>query len=289
MRSLSRYRADLVLAIALISVIALHFSHAIPDRIGNWIIIATAFTGLLPILWRAVNSLRKREWAFMDLLASVALVFSLISREWASAIFIELMIAAARILEDITRDQTEKSIRGLLKLRPETAQVEREGKFERIPVERIVVGDIIVSDIGERIPVDGIVLSGSASVDESSLTGESFPVEKNEGSRVMSSSFVHSGGIRIRVTHIGEDTVLQRIIRLVESAREEKPKTQTREKFGKIYLLCVRGFRSSLRHNRQSFARSRRSARRMRRRCCDSNPDGLFARYQSRDSYGSYN
>lgn len=231
---------DLVLAAALLGVLALHFSRALPDLADGWMTIAAAFVGLLPVLWRAVDSLRKREWASMDLLASVALVFSLVSQEWAPAVFIELMLSAARILDGFTRDRTEKSIRGLLKLRPETAQVEREGKLERIPVGDITVGDIVVSDIGERVPVDGIVLSGSAAVDESSLTGESLPVDKGEGSRVMSSSLIHSGSICVRATHVGQDTALERIIRLVESAREEKPKAQTLgEKFGKIYLISV--------------------------------------------------
>ena len=230
----------MVLAAVLLGVLTLHFSRALPGSADSRIIIAAAFLGLLPVLWGAINSFRKREWASMDLLASVALVFSLLSQEWAPAVFIELMLAAARILDDFTRDRTEKSIRGLLKLRPETAQIERQGKLERIPIGAITVGDVVVSDIGERIPVDGIVLSGSAAVDESSLTGESLPVDKSEGSQVMSSSLVHSGSIRVRATHVGKDTALERIIRLVESAREEKPEAQTLgEKFGKIYLVSV--------------------------------------------------
>jgi heavy metal translocating P-type ATPase len=176
----------------------------------------------------------------MDLLASIALVFSLLSGEWVSAIFIELMLAAARILEDVTKDRTERSIRGLLKLRPELAQVEQGGTLVKTKLKDIRVGDIVVVSLGERIPVDGVVLSGEGSVNESTLTGESLPIDKKEGSRVMSSTLVESGSLRVRTTHTGKDTTLERVIRLVESAREEKPSAQTLgEKFGKIYLISI--------------------------------------------------
>jgi len=240
MKFLSRYRADAILASFLLGVLALHAYYSFLGRADNRMIIAAAVIGFIPVLWSVFKSFREREWAPMDLLASVALVFSLISREWASAVFIELMLASARILADITRDRTEKSIRGLLKLRPETAKVERGTKIEQVRIEDVAVGDTILLGIGERVPVDGIVLSGSAAVDESSLTGESLPVDKSQGNKVMSSTLVQSGSLRIRATHVGKDTTLERIIRLVESAREEKPSAQTLgEKFGKIYLISV--------------------------------------------------
>lgn len=236
---MSKYHFDIALSIALIATLLLHYTGIIGVA-GTYILIAIGFIGVLPVLWGAYRSLQEREWASMDMLASIALVFSILSRQWPSAVFIELMLAAARILDSLTHDRTEQSIRGLLKLRPNTAEIVRGDKLVQIPTENIRVGDVVVVDIEERIPVDGTVVSGTAAVDESSLTGESLPIDKHEGSRVMSSTLVQSGSLRIKTTQVGEDTTLERIIKLVESAREEKPTTQTLgEKFGKAYLISI--------------------------------------------------
>ncbi len=239
MRTLARYHFDSGLAIFLLIILLLHFSH-IWSNYSSVILVTTAFIGLTPVLWSAILSLRAREWASMDLLASIALIFSLLSQEWTSAVFIELMLAAARILDDVTRDRTEKSIRGLLKLRPENATIERQGQPTSVPLATVQVNDIVLIDLGQRIPVDGIVISGTAAVDESSLTGESTPVDKQTGDRVMSSTLIQSGSLRIRTTHIGSDTTLEKVISLVESARQEKPSSQTLgERFGKFYLITI--------------------------------------------------
>lgn len=239
MKTPGAYFIDTVLSVVLLLTLLLHYGDAFGDA-DEYALIAVAIAGLVPVLWGAYRSIREREWASMDLLASIALVFSLLSREWVSAVFIELMLGAARILDDVTRDRTEKSIRGLLRLRPEITRVEHDGKLIVTPVQDIKPGNVVVADIEDRIPVDGIVISGEAAVDESSLTGESLPVEKVPGSRVLSSTLVQSGSLRIQTTHVGKDTTLERVIRLVESAREEKPDTQTLgEKFGKVYLISI--------------------------------------------------
>lgn len=236
---MSKYHRDMIIAFVLTAALFLHYSRLAGRGDLSFLVIAS-FVGLVPVLIGAYQALREREWASMDMLASIALVFSLLSREWPSAVFIGLMLAAARILDDVTRDRTEKSIRGLLKLRPESAKVERDGKLIPTPLKNIQVGDIVVVDIDERIPIDGVVIAGTAAVNESSLTGESLPIEKHTGSQVMSSTLVQSGNLHIRTTLVGEDTTLERVIRLVESAREEKPATQTLgEKFGKFYLISI--------------------------------------------------
>ncbi len=236
MKPLAKYKVDTALAIFLVSILLLHFG----KQLSGQLLIISAFIGILPVLWGAFLSFKEREWASMDLLASIALVFSLLSAEWVSAVFIELMLAAARILDDLTRDRTEKSIRGLLKLRPETAKVESNGSITKKKLKEVKVGDIVLVGVEDRVPVDGIVISGNAAVDESSLTGESVPIDKSEGSKVMSSTLVKSGSLRIKTTHTGKDTTVERVIKLVESAREEKPSSQTLgEKFGKLYLISI--------------------------------------------------
>lgn len=236
---IKKYQLDIFLAIVLVVVLLIHYGD-LAGAADNILLITVSIIGMLPTLWGAIRSFRQGEWGSMDLLASVALVFSLLSGHWASAVFIELMLTSARILDDLTRDRTEKNMKWLLKLRPETAQVEFNGVLVEKGVEEIKVGDIVVIGLGERIPIDGIVISGNAAIDESSLTGESLPVEKGEGKRVLSSTVVQSGNLRIKTTHTGLDTTLERVIKLVESAREEKPPFQSlAEKFGKIYLVLI--------------------------------------------------
>jgi len=239
MLEIKRYHFDSILSIVLIIILVLHYAKFLSIFDTN-ILAITAILGTLPVLWSAVRSIFEDDWASMDTLASIALIFSLLANQWSSAVFISLMLAAARILGDLTQAQMKKSIKGLLKLRPDKVQVERGEKIEIIPLMQVMIGDVVVVDLSDRIPVDGIVISGNASVDESSLTGESLPIEKTVGSKVYSSTLVMNGGMRIKTELVGKDTTLERIINLVESARSEKPKTQTLgEKFGKIYLISM--------------------------------------------------
>jgi Cd2+/Zn2+-exporting ATPase len=233
------YKFDSILSISLLVVLALHYLKVL-SGFDATVLITFTILGTLPIFISAIKSVKEKEWASMDMLASIALLFSIITHEWASAVFISLMLSSSRILGDITERKTRKSIDALLKLRPEKAKVERDGTIKEIMTEEVVVGDIVVVDTGEYIPIDGIVLSGNASVNESSLTGESLPIEKGERSKASSGTLVVSGSIRIQTVLVGKDTTLEKIIALVEVAQAEKPETQTLgEKFGKFYLILV--------------------------------------------------
>ena len=208
--------------------------------ISGDLLIWSAFLGTVPVVIGAIRGFAHGEWASMDMLASVALVFSLWSQEWASSIFIALMLSSARLLSVLTEARTESSIDSLLKLRPSTAKVERDGRVETVPTADLAVGDTVVVDAGDRVPIDGVVLVGEASIDESSLTGESLPVDKEPGSSIFSSTLVSSGGLRIKTEKIGKDTTLEKIIELVKSSRKDRSKIHTlAERFGKIYLISI--------------------------------------------------
>lgn len=233
------YRVDITLSIGLLLALAVHYLKLATHYDANILIIFTIL-GTLPVFVGAFHQLKEKEWASMDMLASIALFFSIVTHEWTSAVFISLMLSSSRILGDITERRTRKSIDALLKLRPDTAKVEVNGSIREIKTEEVKVGDIVVVDVGEYIPIDGVVVDGNASVNESSLTGESLPVEKSVNKKASSGTFVVSGSIRIKTLLIGKDTTLEKIIALVETAQTEKPKTQTMgEKFGKIYLITV--------------------------------------------------
>ncbi len=143
----------------------------------------------------------------------------------ASAAVITLVLLG-RVLEDRAKRQTTAAIRALAALRPENAQVERDGKVQEIAVSALRVGDVLVVRPGTRLAADGRVLTGNSQADESLLTGESLPVEKAPGDPVTGGSINGSGLLRVEVTAVGTRTVLARIIDLVQTAQASKPPVQ---------------------------------------------------------------
>jgi Cd2+/Zn2+-exporting ATPase len=198
-----------------------------------------ALIGTLPVIWSAVKVIWNRKIS-VDLLAAIALIFSLIEHEWLSAIFINLMLTFARLLLAYNEARAKKNLESLLKLKPVKIKVDRLGKIFEVKSSEVVVGDIVVVDLGERIPVDGVVLSGLASIDESYLTGESIPVNKVPGDKVASSGLVVSGNLMIKTEKVAGDTTLEMIIKMIEQAQIDKPDIHTTaEKFATWYLAII--------------------------------------------------
>lgn len=136
-----------------------------------------------------------------------------------SAGVIITLILLGKYLEAVSKGKTSAAIRKLAELAPETATVIRAGEEVTIPVEEVKIGDVIAVRPGEKIPVDGVVQSGQSWVDESMVTGESIPVEKGPGAKVIGATINTDGFLRIKTTAVGKDTVLARIIRLVREAQ----------------------------------------------------------------------
>lgn len=139
-----------------------------------------------------------------------------------SAAVIITLITCGKYLETVSRGKTSEAIKKLMGLSPKTALVVRDGVEEVIEIENVVVGDILIVKPGEKIPVDGVVIDGHTSVDESMLTGESIPIEKRAGDNVIGASINRNGTIKYQATKIGKDTVLSQIIHLVEEAQGTK-------------------------------------------------------------------
>jgi P-type Cu+ transporter len=139
-----------------------------------------------------------------------------------AATVILTLITLGKYLEQLTKGKTSDAIKKLMGLVPKTATVIRDGVESSIPLEAVIVGDTIITKPGERLPVDGLIISVQTSVDESMLTGESIPVEKKVGDRVIGSSINKNGFIRYEATHVGNDTTLAQIIKLVEDAQTSK-------------------------------------------------------------------
>jgi Cu+-exporting ATPase len=134
-----------------------------------------------------------------------------------------VLILLGRFLEARAKGKTSEAIKKLIGLQPKTARVIRNGNEVDIPVEEVVLGDIVVVRPGEKIPVDGILKEGSSSVDESMVTGESLPVEKKAGDSVIGATMNKTGTFKFEATKIGKDTVLAQIVRLVQEAQGSKP------------------------------------------------------------------
>ncbi|OLC00807.1 MAG: copper-translocating P-type ATPase [Candidatus Rokubacteria bacterium 13_1_40CM_68_15] len=136
------------------------------------------------------------------------------------------LVVLGRWLEARARGRTSEAIRRLVSLAPRTARVVRDGRELDVPTAEVSVGDLVRIRPGERIPVDGAVVEGASTVDESMLTGESLPVEKTAESRVVAGAVNHTGTLLFRATHVGSETTLARIVRLVEEAQGSRAPIQ---------------------------------------------------------------
>ncbi len=230
---------DIVLFFLSLGVLGAHYTSLVSQTAEGWIVVVVGVVATAPVLVSAVRALTNRKIT-VDLLASIALVASLLAREWASVVFINLMLTSARILGRYTDSQAWRAIRSLLKLRPQKIRVKRGSQVVMERVENVRVDDIIVVESGERIPVDGIIEHGDASIDQSSLTGESMPVSRTKGREVFSSTLVVSGSLLVRVRKVGRDTALEKIIALVETSQKDKAGiTTVTDRFAVWYIVVT--------------------------------------------------
>ncbi len=157
-----------------------------------------------------------------------------------SAAMILTLITVGKLLEARSKGRTTDAIKSLMKLAPKTACIEREGREMIVPAEQVTAGDIFLVRPGENIPVDGIVLEGTSSVNEASLTGESLPAEKNSGDNVSAGTVNTTGFLRCRATRVGEDTTLSQVIRMVSDAAATKaPIAKTADKVSGVFVPAV--------------------------------------------------
>lgn len=159
-----------------------------------------------------------------------------------SAAMILTLITVGKLLETRSKGKTTDALNSLMKLAPTSATVIRDGQEAEIPVSQLSVGDIFAVRPGESIPADGVVTEGNSAVNESALTGESIPVDKSEGDRVSAATMNMSGYLRCRATHVGGDTALSRIIRMVSDASATKaPIARLADKVSGVFVPVVIG------------------------------------------------
>ncbi len=198
--------------------------------LGGWLRTALPFdiawTAILlcgvPIVTGAVRALIKERDIKADVLVSIALVASVYIGEYFAAGEVAFIMAIGTLLEDGTARMTRKGIEKLVRLTPQTARVKRNKADKILPVQEVVSGDLLTVFAGESVPVDGVILSGQTSIDQSVMTGESLPIDKGPGDEVVSGTVNQFGTFEMRATRVGKDSSLQRMIRLAEEADAKK-------------------------------------------------------------------
>ncbi|MGB4015487.1 MAG: HAD-IC family P-type ATPase, partial [Bacilli bacterium] len=201
-------------------------------------ILATIVSGF-PIFRKALFSLRRLVFS-IELLVTIAVVGATIIGEYWEAAAVSFLFMFGDYLEARTIDKTRSALRELLLLAPATARVITDGVEKEISPEEARAGDVVLVKPGEKIPVDGVVLEGQATVNEATITGESLPVEKETADWVYSGTIAEAGYLKIRAVKVGEDTTLARILEMVEEAQDKKAKTEKFiERFAKYYTPAV--------------------------------------------------
>jgi P-type Cu2+ transporter len=158
---------------------------------------------------------------------------------YEAAVMLAVFLLFGHWMEMKARRGSSDSVRKLLDLAPQTATVERDGCQVEVPAAEVRVGDLVVLKPGDKAPVDGVVIDGTSSIDESTVTGESLPVEKRPGDPVVAGTINQSGSVRFRATKVGADTALAQIVRLVETAQNSKAPAQRLADRAAHYLVLV--------------------------------------------------
>ena len=193
----------------------------------------------VPIILGAIVGVVKDHDITADVLVALALIGSLILKEFFAAGEVAFIMQIGSILEDFTSDRAKKGISKLIKLSPKKANLFVDGQIKIIEADQVKLGDILQVRAGESIPVDGKIIEGSTSIDQSAMTGESIPVEKNPGDLVMSGTINQNGSILIEAVKTAGDSSLQRMIKLAEAADAQKAKIVRKANVWAAWLVVI--------------------------------------------------
>ena len=193
-------------------------------NLGQALILAALSINGFPIVWGAVKGLLERK-VNVDELVSIAIIASVVQGELFTAVVVSFVMVLGALIEQVTTGAAHKAIRSLINIHPETATILADGGEFTVSVAKVNVGDILLVKPGDRIPVDGIIMKGATSVDESPMTGEPIPQERAAGNTVFAGTLNQTGVIEIEAKSVGEDTTLGKVIKLVSTAEDYKPRS----------------------------------------------------------------
>ncbi len=198
-------------------IIALGLTFAGLSRAAHILLAATAILNTIPLVWGMIQDVRHGTYG-VDILAATAIVTSVILGQYWAGIIIVLMLTGGEALEDYAENRAKSELSSLLDNAPKKAHIIRGRKVIDVVVSNVKVGDKVLVKPGEVVPIDGIVIDGNSTFDESSITGESLPVEKKLNEAVLSGSIAIDGTITIKATHTAADSQYEQIIKLVKAA-----------------------------------------------------------------------
>lgn len=201
--------------------------------------LAAMLSGGFATARKALLSLRRLDFN-MNVLMTVAVAGAAAIGEWREGAVVAFLYSVSEALESYTIDRARQSIRSLMEIAPKTARVRRDGREEELPVEEIRPGDVLIVRPGEKIAMDGKVLSGYSAVNQAAITGESIPVEKTAGDEVFAGTLNQHGVLEVEVTRLVNDTTIAKIINMVEEAQAQRAPSQAFvDKFAKYYTPAV--------------------------------------------------
>jgi Cd2+/Zn2+-exporting ATPase len=210
-----------------------------PSTLPTGFAIASLVLGGYPIVKSAIKALLIPDLN-VDTLVSVAAISATVVQAYQEAATVIFIMLLGEFLEHLTVGKTRKAIASLIQLSPKTAWVRREDKEVQIPIEEVKTKEVVIVKPGERVPVDGKIISGCGSINQSTLTGESIPVEKGVGDRVYCGTINESGSCEIETTQVAEDTKLAQIKRLILEAQAEKSPTQrVMDRFARYFIPAI--------------------------------------------------
>ena len=191
-------------------------------------------------MWKAARNIAHGQVFDENFLMALATVGAFATGEYPEAVFVMLFYQVGELFQSYAVGRSRQSISQLMEIRPDYANLERDGRAEKVDPDEVAVGDVIVVKPGERVPLDGVVLEGRSTLDTAALTGESLPRDVGEGDDVISGCVNQSGLLRVRVTKAFGESTVSKILDLVENAGSKKARAENFiTKFARVYTPCV--------------------------------------------------
>lgn len=203
--------------------------------------VAIVVAGGWPVFRSVIRATLKRQITSHTLM-TIGAISALAVGEWVTAVIVVVFMLVGSHVENFTTESARRAIKELTAIAPQTARIERDGAEQELPIAEVGVGEIVIVRPGEKIPVDGEVTAGQATVDQSAITGESMPVEVAPGSHVFAATIAKLGSLRVKTTRVGADTTFGRVVKMVEEAEAHRADVQRfADKFSAYYLPVVAG------------------------------------------------
>jgi P-type Cu+ transporter len=240
-RQVSWLMAVVFVAVLFVVVVGewLGLFEAATDRVPFWLGALLVLISGYPVFLNVIRSTLRRQ-VISHTLMTLGVIAALAVGQWATALVVVFFMRVGDYVEKFTAERARRAVKDLSALAPQTARVVRDGREVELPVAEVRPGEVVVVLPGEKIPVDGQVVAGQATLDQSTITGESMPVEAGPGDRVFAATLAQLGSLRVETSHVGAGTTFGRVIRLVEEAEANRGEVQRfADKFSVYYLPIV--------------------------------------------------